>query len=215
VDSAVGINSVERFCGDEALEEGITMRWLSTVAHADEGKLLIEKMKLDDSGFPQPTGEFVRGDLLRQRGRGRARPDDRAPGDLRRRGHGARRADGHRGHRPWQEGGPQHRRVPARRPLHPVGPASARQGRAAQRLVLCRRAPATVRPRLEAARRITTFDEVVGGLDESNALFEARRCMSCGNCFGCDNCYGVCPDHAARELMITKTSQSQQTVKSS
>ena len=42
----------------EALEEGITMRWLSTVAHADEGKLLIEKMKLDDSGFPQPTGEF-------------------------------------------------------------------------------------------------------------------------------------------------------------
>ena len=43
---------------EEALEEGITMRWLSTVAHADEGKLLIEKMKLDDSGFPQPTGEF-------------------------------------------------------------------------------------------------------------------------------------------------------------
>jgi len=25
------------------------------------------------------------------------------------------------------------------------------------------------------ARRISTFDEVVGGLDESNALFEARR----------------------------------------
>jgi len=49
-------------------------------------------------------------------------------------------------------------------------------------------APASVRPRLEAARRITTFDEVTGGLDESTALFEARRCMSCGNCFGCDNC---------------------------
>jgi 2-oxoacid:acceptor oxidoreductase delta subunit (pyruvate/2-ketoisovalerate family) len=46
------------------------------------------------------------------------------------------------------------------------------------------------------ARRITTFDEVVGGLDESTALFEARRCMSCGNCFGGDNCYGVCPDNA-------------------
>jgi Pyruvate/2-oxoacid:ferredoxin oxidoreductase delta subunit len=30
----------------------------------------------------------------------------------------------------------------------------------------------------------------------SNALFEARRCMSCGNCFECDNCYGVCPDNA-------------------
>ena len=61
-------------------------------------------------------------------------------------------------------------------------------------------APATVRPRLEAARRITTFDEVTGGLDESTALFEARRCMSCGNCFGCDNCYGVCPDNAIVKL---------------
>ena len=61
-------------------------------------------------------------------------------------------------------------------------------------------APATVRPRLEAARRITTFDEVTGGLDSSTAVFEARRCMSCGNCFGCDNCYGVCPDNAVIKL---------------
>ena len=34
----------------------------------------------------------------------------------------------------------------------------------------------------------------------SSALFEARRCMSCGNCFGCDNCYGVCPDNAIIKL---------------
>jgi len=32
----------------------------------------------------------------------------------------------------------------------------------------------------DAARRIRTFDEVTGGLDLT-ALFEARRCMSCGN----------------------------------
>ena len=38
------------------------------------------------------------------------------------------------------------------------------------------------------------------GLDESTALFEARRCMSCGNCFGCDNCYGVCPDNAVIKI---------------
>jgi 2-oxoacid:acceptor oxidoreductase delta subunit (pyruvate/2-ketoisovalerate family) len=61
-------------------------------------------------------------------------------------------------------------------------------------------APATVRPQLDAARRISTFDEVTGGLDESTALFEARRCMSCGNCFECDNCYGVCPDNAVINL---------------
>ena len=33
-----------------------------------------------------------------------------------------------------------------------------------------------------------------------NALFEARRCLSCGNCFECDNCYGVCPDNAVIKL---------------
>jgi Pyruvate/2-oxoacid:ferredoxin oxidoreductase delta subunit len=61
-------------------------------------------------------------------------------------------------------------------------------------------APHAVRPRLEAARRSSTFDEVVQGLDESTALYEARRCMSCGNCFECDNCFGVCPDNAVTKL---------------
>jgi len=40
----------------------------------------------------------------------------------------------------------------------------------------------------------------VGGLDADTALYEARRCLSCGNCFGCDNCYGVCPDNAITKL---------------
>ena len=61
-------------------------------------------------------------------------------------------------------------------------------------------APATVRPMLEAARRIESFAEITGGLDETNALYEARRCLSCGNCFECDNCYGVCPDNAVIKL---------------
>ena len=62
-------------------------------------------------------------------------------------------------------------------------------------------APKTVQP--DARHRPapqSTFDEVSGGLDESNALFEARRCLSCGNCFECDNCYGVCPDNAVIKL---------------
>jgi Pyruvate/2-oxoacid:ferredoxin oxidoreductase delta subunit len=61
-------------------------------------------------------------------------------------------------------------------------------------------APRTIRPQLELARRESTFDEVVDGLDASSALFEARRCLSCGNCFACDNCYGVCPDNAVVKL---------------
>jgi 2-oxoacid:acceptor oxidoreductase delta subunit (pyruvate/2-ketoisovalerate family) len=61
-------------------------------------------------------------------------------------------------------------------------------------------APRTVQPVLELARRQSTFDEVLGGLDEGTALFEARRCLSCGNCFGCDNCFGVCPDNAVLKV---------------
>jgi 2-oxoacid:acceptor oxidoreductase delta subunit (pyruvate/2-ketoisovalerate family) len=57
-------------------------------------------------------------------------------------------------------------------------------------------APKTMRPMLDIIRRQSTFEEVQGVLDETNALFEARRCLSCGNCFECDNCYGVCPDNA-------------------
>src|SRR5471032_938356 len=43
---------------EEAIEEGVMMRWLSTIKRMDEGVLTVEKMKLDDKGFPQPTGEF-------------------------------------------------------------------------------------------------------------------------------------------------------------
>src|SRR5205823_13693648 len=39
----------------EALEEGVMMRWLSTIREAGESTFTIEKMRLDESGFPQPT----------------------------------------------------------------------------------------------------------------------------------------------------------------
>ena len=61
-------------------------------------------------------------------------------------------------------------------------------------------APHQMRAMLDAQRRISSFAEVVQGLDAETALFEARRCLSCGNCFECDNCYGVCPDNAVIKL---------------
>jgi NADPH-dependent glutamate synthase beta subunit-like oxidoreductase len=43
----------------EALEEGVMIRWLSTIKRmSDEGAITVEKMQLDAKGFPQPTGEF-------------------------------------------------------------------------------------------------------------------------------------------------------------
>jgi len=61
-------------------------------------------------------------------------------------------------------------------------------------------APRTIQPYLDAVRRKNGFAEVVGDLDQENAKYEARRCMSCGNCFECDNCYGICPDNAVSKL---------------
>ena len=208
---------------EEALEEGVTMRWLSTIAQADEGKLLIEKMRLDETGFPQPTGEFEelaadclvlalgqKADLSLLEGVPgvtfsdgvvEVGPDlmtgypgifaggDMVPAERTVTvaiGHGKKAA---RGIDAWLREGTVRR----------AGQARAGRVRRPQHLVL-RRCAARVRPRLEAARRTATFDEVTGGLDESTALFEARRCMSCGNCFDCDNCYGVCPDNAIIKL---------------
>jgi formate dehydrogenase (NADP+) beta subunit len=44
------------------------------------------------------------------------------------------------------------------------------------------------------------FDEILSGLSESEARFEASRCLSCGNCFECDNCYAACPEQAILKL---------------
>src|SRR4029078_3114946 len=42
---------------EEALEEGVLVKWLSTIKQADDGMLKIEKMALDAKGHPQPNGE--------------------------------------------------------------------------------------------------------------------------------------------------------------
>jgi 2-oxoacid:acceptor oxidoreductase delta subunit (pyruvate/2-ketoisovalerate family) len=207
----------------EALEEGVTVRWLSTVAQAEAGKLVIEKMKLDETGFPQPTGEFeeLEADCLVLALGQNADLSvlDGVPGVTFSDGVVEVGPDLMTGHAGIFAGGDM---VPSERTVTVAighGKKAARsidaflQGtgsRAAGKHAPASfgalntwyyaDAPATVRPRLEAARRITTFDEVTGGLDESTALFEARRCMSCGNCFGCDNCYGVCPDNAIVKL---------------
>jgi len=207
----------------EALEEGVTVRWLSTVAHADAGKLLIEKMKLDDTGFPQPTGEFeelaadclvlalgqnadlsvlqdvpgvtfsdgvveVGPDLMT------GHPGIFAGGDMVPSERTVTVAIGH--------GKKAARHIDAwlRAGAYEAAPKHELASFGGLNTWYYSDAPHAVRPRIEAARRIGTFDEVTGGLDAGTALYEARRCMSCGNCFGCDNCYGVCPDNAIVKL---------------
>ena len=52
----------------------------------------------------------------------------------------------------------------------------------------------------DAKARVKDFSSVRKGLKPEEVLNEARRCLSCGNCFECDTCYGVCPDNAIKKL---------------
>jgi len=208
---------------EEALQEGVMIKWLSTITQAGESSITVEKMTLDDKGFPQPTGEF---ETLGADSLVLALGQDvdlgllnGVPG-LQTMG-GVVQVDAHMmtGHPGIFAGGDM---VPAERNVTVAighGKKAARNVDAwlngavyappAQHELASfdklnpwyyADAPKTVRPLLDIARRKSTFDEVVQGLDETNALFEARRCLSCGNCFECDNCYGVCPDNAVTKL---------------
>ena len=208
---------------EEAEEEGVTMKWLSTVKHVDDGRVVVERMELDETGFPQPTGateELEADSLVLALGQ---EADlsllDGVPGlevDHGVVSVGPTMMTGYPG---IFAGGDM---VPAERTVT-VGVG---HGKKAARCVdawlrgaeyapapkpalaafetlntwYYSDAPPTEQPRLELVRRTSTFDEVVEGLDERNALFEARRCLSCGSCFSCDNCYGVCPDNAVVKL---------------
>ena len=61
-------------------------------------------------------------------------------------------------------------------------------------------APQKAQDKLAPALAIKSFDEVVAGLSEPEARFEAQRCLSCGNCFECDGCFGACPEDAIIKL---------------
>ena len=204
---------------EEALQEGVLVKWLSTIRQAGESSITVEKMRLDDTGSPVPTGEFetleadsvvlalgqdvdlslldgVPGlefedgvvkvdDELMTGHPGIFAGGDMVPGERTVTvgvGHGklaARHIDA------WLRG---------ERWTHPPRPELATYERL--NTWYYSDAPRSRQPVLDAIRRQSTFDEVMGSYDETTAQFEARRCLSCGNCFECDNCYGVCPDNA-------------------
>jgi 2-oxoacid:acceptor oxidoreductase delta subunit (pyruvate/2-ketoisovalerate family) len=208
---------------EEAEEEGVLMKWLSTIKQADEGKLVLERMELDETGFPQPTGELEKleadslvlalgqetdlsllegvpglevEDGVVQVGPGMMSgyPGIFAGGDMVPAERTVTVAVGH--------GKKAARNIDAW--LHGSAAAATAKPELAEfggiNTWYYSDAPRTVQEKLQLARRQSTFDEVVGGLDESNALYEARRCLSCGNCFSCDNCFGVCPDNAVLKV---------------
>jgi NADPH-dependent glutamate synthase beta subunit-like oxidoreductase len=207
----------------EAVDEGIEMHWLRTIQRLEPGRAIIERMEIDARGNVRPTGELETLDadtvVLAIGQNVDLSVIENAPGvQIRDRvvqvndqmmtgcnglfaggdmvpcertiavaiGHGERAA---RSIDSWLAG---LRAAPAEAP--PVAEFSTLN------TWYFGEADAAVQPALDALRRRTTFEEVHGGLDEHNALLEARRCMSCGHCFECDNCYGMCPDDAIVKL---------------
>lgn len=209
---------------DEAIEEGVIVNWLTTITEiGDGGKVMVERMELDENGRPQPTGEMdaleadtvvmALGQNVDTAFVGRlegveivnktiqvdgqfmtGHPGVFAGGDMVPSERTVTVAVGHGKHAAraidmWLQGGTY-----SRPPKNELASFDKLNG------WYYADAPETVQAMLDIARRQTTFGEVLGGLDETNALYEARRCLSCGNCFECDNCYGVCPDNAVIKL---------------
>ena len=212
------------FEADEAIEEGVKIKWLSSIKEISGPSLTVERMTLDENGKPQPTGEIetleadavvlalgqqtdsaflrrVRGvecnadgtvivDARLMTGHpGIFAGGDMVPGERTVAvavGHGKRAAsniDGWLRGKPYVE--PQKARLVSFEMLH---------------LPIFTDVDATSQKALAASQRLRGFEEVLGGLKEKEARYEAQRCLSCGNCFECDNCYAACPEHAIIKL---------------
>src|SRR6266699_661059 len=200
---------------EEAEREGVRINWLRTITAFDGPELTIEAMELDENGFPQPTGRFetlaadtvilalgqetdtaflrqVPGVEFSRDGTVQVSPSmmtgcpgvfaggDMVPSERTVTvgvGHGKKAA---RNIDAWLRDA-----APANAPKHELvsfgdlnlwyfGDAARRQ-----------------QPQVPPQERIADFGEVLGGLSEDEATYEARRCLSCGNCCECDGCLGA------------------------
>ena len=208
----------------EAEREGVKISWLRTITAFEGPEMTVEVMELDDKGFPQPTGrfetlaadtvvlavgqdtdtaflravpgvEFTRdgsvkvGSDMQTGSPGLFAGGDMVPSERTVTvgvGHGKKAA---RNIDAWLSAVPS-----APMPKHPQADFDGLHlwyfGDFARR-------PQPERP---PGERLSDFYEVVAGLSEREAAYEASRCLSCGNCFECDGCYGACPEDAVIKL---------------
>lgn len=212
------------FEADEAIEEGVEIHWLRSIKAIEQTAVEVEIIALDAQGRPQPTGQTERleaDSFILALGQDTDSGFLRAvPGlDFERDGTLRVGADLMTGHPGIFAGGDM---VPSERTVTVAvghGKKAARNIAAYLSGTSRERAPKhpvvtfeklhvwyyTDAERQQQAhlaldRRAQTFDEVVGGLREPDARYEAQRCLSCGNCFECDGCLGACPSEAVIKL---------------
>lgn len=212
------------FEATEALQEGVKINWLRTIKMIDNTTFTVEVMKVDENGKAVPTGQFetleadalilalgqdtdtgflrnVPGIEFDSDGTVQVHPNMMtgypgifAGGDMvpttrtvtHAIGHGKKAA---RHIDQWLRG-----LVLELAPKHPV------VGHEKLHLWFQTQAPQRHQMELAPEARTDNFDEVLKGLTEKEALYEAKRCLSCGNCFECDGCYGSCPEEAVIKL---------------
>jgi NADPH-dependent glutamate synthase beta subunit-like oxidoreductase len=211
---------------EDAEREGVRINWLRTITAVDGEQLTVEVMELDPAGRPQGTGRFetlaadtvilalgqrTDSGFLRQVPGVEFTPDGTvvvstslmtgcpgvfAGGDMVPSERTVTVGVGH-GKKAARHIDAYLRQAVATRPakhdvvsfdqLHPWYFGAA---------------PRRAQPELAPAERVVDFTEVVGGLDDKQATYEAGRCLSCGNCFECDGCLGACPETAIIKLGV-------------
>ena len=212
------------FEADEAIEEGVKIKWLTSIKEIAGPSLTVEVMELDSDGRPQPTGRF---EILEVDAVVLALGQQTDSGFLGKIPGIGFHADGTivvapnmmTGHSSIFAGGDMvlsertvtaavgHGKKAARhidawlrgdeyRPSakHPIVSFDMLH------LPIYSDAEQSVQRTLPVTARMTGFAEVVAGLTGAEASYEAKRCLSCGNCFECDQCYAACPEQAIRKL---------------
>ena len=208
----------------DAESEGIKINWLRTIRAIDSTTFQVEVMEVDETGRPQPTGkiETLEADALvlalgqdvdtsvieripgitmgwdgvvevdsnmMTGAEGVFAGGDMVPSDRTvtiATGHGkkaARHIDA------WLRGTAYHK--------EPRGPKVLFED---LHLRYYTDAQQRQQAMLPPEQRTGDFREVMAGLSEKEARFEAARCYSCGNCFECDGCFGACPEDAVIRL---------------
>ena len=212
------------FEADEAIEEGVKIKWLTTIKEIQGTELTVERMVIDENGKPQPTGEFdtlsadavvlalgqetestflkkVPGLNFSWNGTVEVGPDMMtgaegifAGGDMTPGDQSVTIATGH--------GKKAARSIDAWLGGGTyVAPEKAPIVDFSQlHLPVYSDADPRKQAELEQAKRVAGFDEIIQGLSAAEAQYEAQRCYSCGDCYECDNCYASCPEEAITKL---------------
>lgn len=209
------------FEADEALEEGVKIKWLTTIKQIAGPELTVERMEIDSDGRPHPTGQFemltadavvlalgqetdsgfltaVPGVEFAANGAVRVGPDMMtghpgifAGGDMVPGEQSVTQSVGH--------GKRAARHIDAwlRGQTYEKQPKNRLVTFEMLELPVYSDAEPSAQPSLAVSERTDGFAEIVAGLSEAQARYEAQRCYSCGNCFECDNCYAACPEAGA------------------